>query len=58
MSELAISMLGSAQDLQQHPDKLAALEGLGVREMILFMAGASPDDTMRDIEAAARALKI
>jgi len=58
MSELTISMLGSAQDLQQHPDKLAALEELGVQEMVLFMTGASPDDTLRDIEAAARGLKI
>ena len=58
MSQLFLSMIGSAQDLQQHPEKLAALEELGVQEMILFMTGASVDDTLRDLEAAARALKI
>lgn len=58
MTQLSISMIGNALDLQQHPDKLVALEELGVKEMLLFMAGASVDATLTDIDEAARALKI
>ena len=38
-SQLSISMLGDANDLKQNPEKIAALEELGVKEMVLFMAG-------------------
>lgn len=58
MTELAISMIGSTADLQQNPDKLVALEELGVKEILLFMAGDSIDATLTDIDAAARVFKI
>lgn len=58
ITQLSISMIGNSLDLQRHPDKLVALEELGVKEMLLFMAGASVDATLTDIDEAARALKI
>ena len=58
MAQLSISMIGSHRDLHDHPDKLAALEELGVKEMLLFMAGASVDATLKDVDEAARMLKI
>jgi probable F420-dependent oxidoreductase len=54
MSELSISMLGSTRDLQQDRGKLAALEELGVKEMVLFMMGATVADTLKDVEEGAR----
>ncbi|MBI3246890.1 MAG: LLM class F420-dependent oxidoreductase [Deltaproteobacteria bacterium] len=56
LSQLQISMIGSAPDLQQHPEKLAALEDLGVKEVVVFMTGATVDDTRRAIDEAARGL--
>jgi alkanesulfonate monooxygenase SsuD/methylene tetrahydromethanopterin reductase-like flavin-dependent oxidoreductase (luciferase family) len=58
MAQLSISMIGDALDLQRHPEKLDALEELGVKEMVLFMAGASVDATLHDLDAAARALPV
>lgn len=54
MSELSISMLGSVRDLQQDRGKLAALEELGVKEIVLFMMGATAADTLKDVEEGAR----
>lgn len=54
MSELSISMLGSVRDLQQDRGKIAALEELGVKEMVLFMMGATAADTLKDVEEGAR----
>lgn len=54
MSELSISMLGSVRDLQQDRGKIAALEELGVKEMVLFMMGATAADTIKDVEEGAR----
>ena len=51
-------MIGNTLDLHYHPDKLATLEELGVKEMLLFMAGASVDATLKDIDEAARVLKV
>jgi probable F420-dependent oxidoreductase len=56
MSELSISMIGNARDLQQHPEKIAALEELGVTELLLFMMGPTVDATLKEIEEAARTL--
>jgi probable F420-dependent oxidoreductase len=56
MSELSISMLGNMRDLQQNREKLAALEELGVSEMLLFMMGPTVDDTLKEMEEAARTL--
>lgn len=58
MTELSISMLGRALDLQQDPDKLIALEKLGIKEILLFMAGPNVDATLSDSDAGALALKI
>jgi probable F420-dependent oxidoreductase len=58
MAQLSISMIGDALDLQRHPEKLGALEELGVKEMVLFMAAASVDATLHDLDAAARALPV
>jgi len=58
MTQLSISMIGNTLDLQHNPDKLVALEELGVTEILLFMAGPSVDATLKDIDEAARALKI
>lgn len=56
MAELSISMIGSTRDLQQNREKIAALEELGVSEMLLFMAGPTVDATLKEIEDAARTL--
>ena len=56
MAELSISMIGSTRDLQQHPEKIAALEELGVTELLLFMMGPTVDATLKEIEEAARTL--
>jgi len=56
MSELSISMIGNTRDLQQHREKIAALEELGVTELLLFMMGPTVDATLMEIEEAARTL--
>lgn len=56
MAELSISMIGNVRDLQQHPEKMAALEDLGVTEMLLFMVGPTVDDTLKEMEEGARTL--
>src|SRR5262245_44678677 len=56
MSELSISMIGNTRDLQQHPEKIAALEEHGVTEMLLSMMGPTVDATLQEIEEAARTL--
>ena len=56
MSELSISMIGNTRDLQQNREKIAALEELGVSEMLLFMMGPTVDDTLKEMEEAARTL--
>ncbi len=56
MSELSISMIGGTRDLQQDRGKIAALEELGVSEILLFMMGPTVDDTLKEMEEAARTL--
>ncbi len=56
LSQIQISMIGSVSDLKQNPEKVAALEALGVKEMLLFMAGPTVDGTRREIDEGARAL--
>lgn len=56
LSQLQISMIGSVSDLKQNPEKAAALEELGVKEVVVFMTGATVDDTRRAIDEAARGL--
>lgn len=56
LSQIQISMIGSVSDLKQNPEKVAALEELGVKEMLLFMAGPTVDGTRREIDEGARAL--
>ena len=56
MSELSISMIGNTRDLQQNREKMAALEELGVTEMLLFMMGPTVDATLKEMEEAARTL--
>ncbi|MBI3757420.1 MAG: TIGR03619 family F420-dependent LLM class oxidoreductase [Deltaproteobacteria bacterium] len=58
MSQLYLSMIGNVDDLQQHPEKLAVLEELGVKEILLFMGGSTVDVTLKEIEEAARILRI
>ena len=55
-SQLSISMIGDAKELKRNPDKLAALEELGVREMILFMGAPRVDATLAELEEAAKGL--
>ena len=54
MAELSISMVGNVHDLQQNPERIAALEDLGVKEILLFMMGPTVDDTFKEIEEGAR----
>jgi probable F420-dependent oxidoreductase len=54
MSELSISMIGSVHNLQQDREKIATLEKLGVKEIVLFMMGPTVDDTLKEIEEGAR----
>ncbi len=56
MSELSISMLGNTRDLQENREKIAALEELGVTELLLFMMGPTVDATLKEMEEAARTL--
>ena len=49
-------MIGSTRDLQQHREKIAALEELGVTEMLLFMMGPTVDATLKEMEEGARTL--
>ncbi|NOT57636.1 MAG: TIGR03619 family F420-dependent LLM class oxidoreductase [Deltaproteobacteria bacterium] len=56
MSELSISMIGGTRDLQQDRGKIAALEELGVSEILLFMMGPTVEDTLKEMEEAARTL--
>ncbi len=56
MSELSISMIGGTRDLQQDRGKIAALEELGVSEILLFMMGPTVNDTLKEMEEAARTL--
>lgn len=56
MSELSISMIGGTRDLQQDRGKIAALEELGVSEILLFMMGPTVGDTLKEMEEAARTL--
>lgn len=56
MSELSISMIGNTRDLEQNRDKIAALEELGVTELLLFMMGPTVDTTLKEMEEAARTL--
>jgi probable F420-dependent oxidoreductase len=56
MSELSISMIGNTRDLQQNREKIATLEELGVKEILLFMMGPTVDATLKEIEEAARTL--
>src|SRR5215510_10890376 len=55
-SQLSISMIGDAKELKRNPDKLAVLEELGVREMILFMGAPRVDATLAELEEAAQGL--
>ena len=56
MAELSISMIGSVRDLQRDREKIAALEELGVTEILLSMTGPSVEATLREIEEGARTL--
>jgi probable F420-dependent oxidoreductase len=55
-SQLSISMLGDANDLKQNPGKIAALEELGVKELVVFMSGPDVNATLTAVEDAANAL--
>jgi len=55
-SQLSISTIGNAKELKQNPDKLTALEELGVQEMILFMGAPQVNATLAELEEAAQAL--
>jgi probable F420-dependent oxidoreductase len=56
MAELSISMIGSVRDLQQDGEKIAALEELGVTEILLSMAGPSVEATLKEMEEGGRTL--
>jgi len=56
MAELSISMIGSVRNLQQDQEKIAALEELGVTEILLSMAGPSVEATLKEMEEGARTL--
>lgn len=56
MAELSISMIGSVRDLQQDREKIAALEELGVNEILLAMADPSVEATLKEMEEGARTL--
>ena len=56
MAELSISMIGNVRDLQQDREKIAALEELGVTEILLFMVGPTVDATLKEMEEGARTL--
>ncbi len=55
-SQLSISMIGDAEDLKKNPEKISALEKLGVSELIVFMAGPDVSSTLKAMEDAAKAL--
>jgi MFS family permease len=55
-SQLSISTIGNAKELKQNPDKLTALEELGVQEMTLFMGAPQVNATLAELEEAAQAL--
>jgi len=56
MAELSISMIGSVRNLQQDQEKIAALEELGVTEILLSMAGPPVEATLKEMEEGARTL--
>ena len=45
-----------ANDLKKNPEKIAALEKLGVTEMVLFMAGPDVNANFAALEDGAKAL--
>ena len=55
-SQLFISASGDVNDLKQNPEKITALEKLGVKEIVLFMAEPDAKTTLVTMEDAAKAL--
>ena len=55
-SRLAISMLGSPDELKKKPELLSQLGELGVGEMVLFFSGMDAQGTISQLEDFARAM--
>ena len=55
-SSLAISLLSSASDIMQNPERLSQLSELGVGETVLFFSGADAQGTISQLEDFARTI--
>ena len=54
-SQLSLSTFGDLKDLRENPDKLTALNELGIQEIVLFMTALDTDTTLAQLEEAANA---